>query len=184
MNKKALVILADGFEEIEASTPIDVLRRADIEVTVAGLGTLNPKGAHGLPFSADKELDEIDEDYNACILPGGLPGAENLAASEKVSNIIKRMNDDGKIIAAICASPAFVLVPSGILSDKAATGYPGTETRFTSDIEFKQDNVVVSGNIITSRGPATALPFSFAIVEQLIDKQKSGELSEAMLFQG
>lgn len=172
MTKKSLIILADGFEEIEAVTPIDILRRADIEVSVA---SLNPKvrlvkGSHGIYIQAETALDELTpEDYDACILPGG-PGVKNLAASELVKSIILNMHAQGKLIAAICAAPAIVLAPIGILDKKNATCYLNMENHFSDTTIFHADPVVIDSNIITSRGAGTAMAFSLAIVEKLCGK--------------
>jgi 4-methyl-5(b-hydroxyethyl)-thiazole monophosphate biosynthesis len=181
MAKKAIIVLAEGFEEIEAVTSIDILRRAEIDITVAGLGNLNVKGSRGLIVTADKKLDEAGIDYDACIFPGGMPGATNLANSEKVKKLIQKMESAGKIIAAICASPAIVLGPVGILKNKSATCYPGMEQNFKSDVKYKDNDVVVDGNIITSRGPATALLFSLAIVKKLVGKEIADRIKKAVL---
>lgn len=181
MPKKAIVILAEGFEEIEAVTPIDILRRAGVDVTVAGLGGVKIKGSRGLVVAADKTLDEAGMDFDACVLPGGSLGAKNLAASDKVKQLISKMHTEGKIVAAICAAPALVLAPLGILKGKAATCHPGMQTNFAKDTSYREDAVVVDGNIITSRGPATALPFALAIAEKLCGKEVSGNVRKATL---
>jgi 4-methyl-5(b-hydroxyethyl)-thiazole monophosphate biosynthesis len=181
MNKKAIIILAEGFEEIEASTPVDVLRRADVDVTVAGLGATLIKGAHGLAYETDVELEDAGDDYDALVLPGGGPGARNLAASSKVSSLLEKMNSEGKIIAAICASPAVVLAPAGILNGKSATCYTGMEENFSENTSFKEEDVVVDGNVVTSRGPGTALSFSLKIAELLSGPDVSGKLKEDLL---
>ena len=182
MTKKALVILAEGFEEIEAVTSIDILRRSGIKVTIAGLGNLKIKGSNGINIIADRIIEEIDTNFDACILPGGLTGASNLSSSEKTKSIIKEMNNQGKIIAAICASPALVLAPFGILDNKKATCYTGMDKNFNPTTIFIEENVVVDGNIITSRGPATSLLFALKIVEELTDKESSDKLSIATLL--
>ena len=181
MAKKAIVILADGFEEIEAITPIDVLRRAGVEVTVAGVSDIKVKGSRGLIVEADKKLDEAGMDFDACVLPGGSVGAANLAASLKVKSMIKAMNQNGKMIAAICASPNAVLAPLGILKNRSVTGYPGLTENFGKETVYKEDNVVVDGNIITSRGPATALLFALTIVQELVGKETSEKVKKATL---
>lgn len=181
MPKRALIILAEGFEEIEATAPIDILRRAQVEVIVAGLNNKEICGAHGIKINADILLEEFRQDADALILPGGSPGAENLSKSKKVSELIKAMFKGNKIIAAICASPALVLEPTGILKNKKATCYPGMEKLFSQDVQFCQEAVVRDGNIITSRGPATALPFALAIVEALVDKTTADALGERVL---
>jgi len=178
MPKKALVILADGFEETEAITPIDILRRAGMDVTIAFIGKTSVKGAHDINILADKNINEVDTDFDVCVLPGGMPGAANLAASGKVQNIIREMDKNKKLIAAICASPAIVLGPMGILKNKTATCYPGMENQFDSDVEFREEKVVVDGNIITSRGVGTSLLFSLSIVEYLFGKELRDNLQK------
>jgi 4-methyl-5(b-hydroxyethyl)-thiazole monophosphate biosynthesis len=178
---KAAVVLAEGFEEIEAITPIDVLRRAGVEVIVAGLKGKKVKGSHGITVPADIKLSELKEEVDALVLPGGLPGAENLAASKALTRMIRQMNEAGRIVAAICASPAYVLAPTGVLDGKRATGYPGTQDRFPESASYFEDAVVRDGNVITSRGPATALEFSLKLVQALVDTEKAVELRSRML---
>ena len=182
MSKKVLVILADGFEEVEAITPIDVLRRAQAEVVVAGLGGEKITGSRGVNVIADKVLDENDTGFDALILHGGNPGAVNLGNSEIVKSLIKKMNGQGKIIASICAAPAVVLGPTGVLNGKKATCFPGLESRFPDRVEFCEDNVVIDGNIITSRGMGTSLEYSLAIVEMLIDKKTADKISRSVVW--
>ncbi|MDP1853302.1 MAG: DJ-1/PfpI family protein [Candidatus Omnitrophota bacterium] len=181
MVKKALIILADGFEEIEAITAIDILRRAQIEVIVAGLSNRETRGSHGIKVSTDILLDELKEETSALILPGGSPGAENLAKSPKVASLINKMFKSGKIIGAICAAPALVLEPAGVLKGKKATCFPGMEKLFSREIKFTQEEVVRDGNIITSRGPGTALAFALKIVEVLLDKDTAQTLKEKLV---
>jgi len=181
MSKKVLVILADGFEEIEAITPIDVLRRAGLEVTLAGLSGTTVSGAHGVKFQADVTLDDYKGLPDLVVLPGGLPGAKNLGESKKVAEIVKRMNSLKKLIGAICAAPALALAPAGILDGKKATCYPGFEKNFPPSVSFSEERVVVDGNIITSRGPGSALEFALELVEQLVDREKAQTLKEGLL---
>ncbi|UCD15948.1 MAG: DJ-1/PfpI family protein [Candidatus Omnitrophota bacterium] len=181
MSKKAIVILADGFEEIEACTCIDILRRAGIEVTVTGLDDVKVTGSRRIVILADTTLNQVTLGVDACVLPGGMPGASNLAASEKVTTLIKRMYHEGKIIAAICASPAIVLAPLGILKNKSATCFPGMEDKFSIGTIYKEDPVVTDANVITSRGPGTALKFALKIVENLAGKEISEKVQKATL---
>lgn len=182
MQKKALLILAEGFEEVEATTPIDILRRSGVTVTVAGLNGKTIKGSHGITLEADIKLDDANDSYDAIILPGGMPGAENLARSEKVKTLITSMNKSKKIVAAICASPALVLGPMGILDGKEATCYPTMETNFSSRVKFSKEKVIQDGNVITSRGPATAIAFSLKIAESLTSKETSKTVGSAFLY--
>ncbi|MFO8052868.1 MAG: DJ-1/PfpI family protein, partial [Candidatus Omnitrophota bacterium] len=118
MVKNTIILLAEGFEEIEAITCIDILRRAGINLTIAGVNDLIVKGSRSLEVKTDKKLDETSFESDACILPGGMPGAENLAKSESVKKLLLCLNNQEKTIAAICASPAVVLAPLGILDNK------------------------------------------------------------------
>ncbi|MBI1882854.1 MAG: DJ-1/PfpI family protein [Chlamydiae bacterium] len=181
MNQKILVLLAEGFEEIEAITPIDVLRRAGLEVKVAGLTGKTVTGAHGIRIQADTTFSEYRDPVDLLLLPGGMPGAKNLGESKALQERIKKMNEDKKYIAAICASPALALAPTGILDGKKATCYPGYESHFSPSTKFSKDNVVVDANVITSRGPGTALEFSLTLVEKLLGKAKRDELKKQMV---
>ncbi len=181
MAKRAVIVLAPGFEEIEAATPIDVLRRAGVEVTVAGVDSAVVKGAHGVIFQTDTTLAELGEKPDAVILPGGLPGSENLANSEAVKQLVQAVNAAGGICAAICAAPGLAFSKFGLLAGKKATCYPSFEKHFDPSTIFSEDRVVVDGNIITSRGPGTALEFSYQLVETLVDKATADQLREGML---
>ncbi len=179
---KALVFLATGFEEIETITIVDVLRRAGIEVTVAGLTFNIIKGAHEIKMVPDKSIDDVKvENFNAVVVPGGSPGYKNLREDPRVINIIEEAFKSDKIVAAICAAPA-VLSDAGILNGKSCTIYPGMEDELKKGGGIpKQDIVVVDGNIITSRGPATALPFALKIAEKLAGKQVADVVREKTL---
>ncbi|MEA3489252.1 MAG: DJ-1 family glyoxalase III [Candidatus Omnitrophota bacterium] len=182
MNKKAMIVLAEGFEEIEAISPMDILRRAEVKVVVAGLGGDLITGAHGVSMKTDTVFSGEGELPDAVVFPGGLPGAENLAGSSKLKEMILKMNSRGKLIAAICASPALVLAPTGILSGKSATCYPGLEKNFSTDIKFVKEKVIRDGNVITSRGPATAFAFGVKIAEVLAGKAKAEMVADQMLY--
>lgn len=181
MAKKAIILLATGFEEIEAVTVVDILRRAEIDVVIAGIESLSVAGSHGITVSADKRLNSVKQDFDAVILPGGMPGAMHLHNSSEVNEFIKEMNAKGALVAAICAAPSVVLAPIGILDNKAATCYPGNQIDFAKSTKYKDEAVVVDRNIITSQGPATAMEFSFAIVEKLIGKETAGKIRKHAL---
>ncbi|MDD4956926.1 MAG: DJ-1/PfpI family protein [Candidatus Omnitrophica bacterium] len=181
MPRKALVVLAEGFEDVEAVTAIDVLRRAEIEVTVAGLGSETVKGARGVVVKADTLLEKADDMPDAIVLPGGMPGAENLARSTRLKDLIVKLDKAGKLICAICAAPALVLEPTGVLEGKKATCYPGMEKSFSPLVKFTKENVVQDRNVITSRGPATAIAFGLKIAENLVGKAKADMIGEHML---
>lgn len=180
MAKKAIVVLAQGFEEIEAVTPVDILRRAGVGVELVGLDALEVTGSHGVTLKADRLLGE-SESVDAIILPGGLPGAENLAASPKLGALLQAQAKAHKIVAALCASPAYVLAPLGILDGKRATCYPGCESRFGPRTTYVEKSVVRDGSVVTSRGPATAFAFGLALVQELADYETADELARKML---
>ena len=182
MLKTALVILAEGFEEVEAIAPVDVLRRAGVRVTIAGVKDLCVKGSRKIGVEADILLRDLVEIPDAVILPGGIPGATNLAKSEEVAELVKKMHDAGKIVAAICAAPAVILAPLGILDGKRATCYPGCETDFSSKTVYAQERVVVDGNIITSQGPGTAFEFALAIAARLVGQPMADTVRGKMLI--
>lgn len=181
MSKKVLIILAEGFEEIEAVTAIDVLRRAGLEVTVAGLASNRITGAHGIVIEADVLLDQYSQNPDAIVLPGGMPGAQNLGKSQKVREIIKKVYDQKKWVASICAAPALAVAPTGILNGKKATCYPGFEKNFPSTVKFSKERVAIDENIITSQGPGSALEFALKLAEQLVGKEKAQNLKEDMI---
>jgi 4-methyl-5(b-hydroxyethyl)-thiazole monophosphate biosynthesis len=178
---RAVVLLATGFEEIEAVTPVDVLRRADVEVVTAGLGGRRIVGAHGVPFEADTTVADVPDEIDLLVLPGGMPGSENLARSPEVQALVKRVHGAGKKVASICAAPALALSPSGVLDGRKATCYPGFEEKFPSGVTPLEDRVVVDGDLITSRGPGTALEFALTLVRELVSSEKADELQLAML---
>ena len=174
------VLLAEGFEEIEAVTIIDVLRRAELEVTVLGVGGERISGAHGLQVEADQVLEENpDADWSALVLPGGLPGATNLRDNPIVLELIRSTYSAGGKLAAICAAP-IVLGSAGVLEGRRATCYPGFEEGLTG-AECSEERVVVDGNITTSRGPGTSLDFALCLVAQFKDQETADSLREGML---
>ncbi|MCO5170988.1 MAG: DJ-1/PfpI family protein [Planctomycetes bacterium] len=178
---RAVIVLAEGFEEIEAITPIDVLRRAGVEVVTAGVGGRRVVGSHGIAVEADATVGEVPEDVDVVVLPGGLPGAENLGKSPEVRALVERVHAAGRRVAAICAAPAVALAGTGVLRGRRATCYPGFEERFGADVTRSEERVVVDGTVVTSRGPGTALEFSLALVEQLVSREKAEQLRRGML---
>ncbi len=182
MTKKVLLVLAEGFEEIEAVTPIDLLRRAGVEVTVAGLNGTVIKSARNLPITAEVTLDKVSDNFDALILPGGGGGAKNLAASQKLKTLIQEMNKKGKGVYAICASPVLVLSPTGILKGKSATCYEGMEGGFDPETKYVDQKVVIDGNVLTSQGPGTSIDFSLAIIEQLCGKETKDKIKKEILL--
>ena len=157
-----------------------MLRRAEVDVVTAGLEGCDRTSAHGVQITADAVLaDQKDETYDAVILPGGLPGAQHLAESADLADILRAQNAAGRICAAICAAP-WALGAAGLLEGKNATCYPGFEDKLTG-AQPSTDRVVVDGNIITSRGPGTAFEFSLKLVEILIGKETADALHDGML---
>ncbi|KAH0785959.1 DJ-1 family protein [Histomonas meleagridis] len=183
---KAVILIAPGFEEVEAITPIDFLRRAGIEVTLASVGhnDLSIKGAHGIVLKCDAKLDDIAKNiYDAIICPGGMPGTKNLAKNAKVVEAIQAHLAAGKVVAAICAAPGYVLAEAcGIMKGKTGCGYPGCDDKITEFGGTKvEDRVYVDGNIITSRGPGTATIFALEILRKLVGNEKADEIGKGTL---
>ncbi len=182
---KVYVFLADGFEDVEALIPIDVLRRGGVEVVTIST-TLFPQveSAHGVNIEADLQFDQVDySDADLLMLPGGMPGASNLFEHEGVREALLNQYKAGKKIAAICASPAVVLAPLGILDGKRATCYPGFEKALAeAGATYTADLVTVDGNITTGEGPAAAFPYAYELLSQLVDKDTSDQIAEGMRF--
>src|SRR5688572_22711611 len=178
---RACVLLAPGFEEIEAVTIIDVLRRAGIETSVLGVGGKGPvRGSHDITVDADQALAEAERDsWDIVILPGGLPGATNLRDDARVIALLRRQHESGKRLGAICAAP-IALGAAGVLEGRKATSYPGFEKELRGATP-STDRVVKDGNVLTSRGPGTALEFALAIVADLEGKAAADKLRSGML---
>lgn len=183
MSKTALVLVADGSEEIETVTAGDVLHRFGIDVTYAGVGTMEPRGAHATPMRASMLVDDIGGiTFDAIIIPGGSRGSENIAHSDMAKEIIQRHWNEGKIVGAICAAPALVLGPMGLLDDKFCTCFPGMERRFPKTAKHRSGHVVVDGKLVTSRAPGTAIEFALKIGEMLVDEAAARKVGETMYF--
>jgi protein deglycase len=181
--KTACLLLADGFEEVEAVTPIDYLRRAGIDVRVLGVTGATISGSHGIKIEATLGSEGFDGDYDCVVVPGGGRGADNIAASPAAVSLIKRHFEAGKLVAAICAAPAVVLHEAcGILKGKRFTGYPGSEARVEGAI-FREDRVVMDGNLITSRAAGSAGEFALAIVRALAGESAAAGLASSVLLQ-
>ncbi|MEZ7933590.1 MAG: DJ-1/PfpI family protein [Sulfurospirillum sp.] len=179
--KKVIVPLAQGFEEIEALTIVDILRRANVDVTMAALESLHVKGAHGIVVVADTLLKEINvNNFDMIALPGGLPGATNLAADPTTQTLLKEFDAKGKMIAAICAAP-YALKTAGVLK-KSYTCYPGFQAKIAQEGYNANDKVIRDGNVTTSQGPSTAMLFALSLVEQLCSKEVAQSLSHDLLL--
>lgn len=176
---KVIVLLANGFEEIEALTPVDVLRRAGAEVEALSIHEEKKvTGAHGIIVEADGVFTG-EEDADAVVLPGGLPGAVNLAEDQRVRQTIRRQLEKDKTVAAICAAP-LALDAAGVLAGRRFTTYPGIEGDIQEGIH-EDSEVVQDGQLITGKGPAFAMDFALAITEQLLGKEKRQEVAEGLL---
>ncbi|PSM52075.1 DJ-1 family protein [Campylobacter blaseri] len=179
--KKVAVMFADGFEEIEAMSVVDILRRAGLETLSVGLFKKIVTGAHNVEMKTDSILDDLNVDeFDMIVLPGGLPGAEHLAKSEKLAQILKEFDRKNLKIAAICAAP-WALSEAGVLKEKY-TCYPGFEKQVNHKGYIADKNVVIDKNIITSKGPATAMEFALALVKELLGESRYKEVKEGLLF--
>lgn len=162
------IFLADGFEEAEALVPADLMRRAGAEVKLVGVTGQAVAGAHGISVNSDISLDQVEQDgMEMLVIPGGLPGVTNVAASAKAMELVKAAAESDCYLAAICAAPSIVLGPVGILNGRKATCYPGMEAGMTGAQAQKGQSVVVDGDIITGEGPGAAFDFGLKLVEVL-----------------
>lgn len=176
-----LVPLAQGCEELEAVTIIDLLRRAEIHVTTASLTNEPVKASRGTVIIADTTLDKaLQHDYDMVVLPGGLPGADYLEKDERIQQLLKKMASNNKYTAAICAAPK-ALASAGLLEGKTATGYPGTlEKLKLKNTTLSDLPVVTDGFVITSKGPGTAMDFSLHLIELLVGKSRRDSVEAAL----
>ena len=179
---KTAIFLADGFEEIEALTVVDLLRRAGIEITMASImGRKSVTGSHNITVESDVLLEDVDFDgIDMIILPGGQPGTRNLGACDKLKDQISSFNQKGKMLAAICAAPT-VYGKMGILDGKKACCYPGCEVDLGS-ADVQTTEVTKDGNFITSRGMGTAIPFGLAIIEHFQGKEAADEMAAKIVY--
>ena len=176
---KVAVLLAEGFETIEALTTVDILRRAGVECHTFATKNQEVTTSHHITLKADKVFNEEIKEYDMVVLPGGMPGSVNLRDDERVINLLKEFNSNNKKIAAICAGP-ISLGKAGLSEGKNVTCYPGFEDQL-GNCNYQEELVVVDGNIITGRGPAAAIPLAFEILKQ-IAPEKVEEIKKAMLF--
>ena len=179
---KVLIPLAMGFEDLEAITVVDLLRRADIEVVTAGLVPGPITGSRGTMVIPDSALDaERGRDFDMIVLPGGLPGATNLEADPRIRELLHRHQAEGRFIAAICAAPK-ILAGAGVLDGHSATGYPGTlDAAAFPRVRVLEDPVVVDGKVVTSRGPGTAMDFALGLVELLAGAERRQRVEDALV---
>ncbi len=176
-----LVPLAEGFEEIEAITIVDVLRRAELEVKTCHLREANVTGAHRLTVKAELSIESVDaKNVSMVVLPGGMPGSSNLAENQRVLEIVKSVSAAGGYVAAICAAP-MVLAAAGLIKGRRVTCYPGFEGKLDG-ASVSKDKVVVDGKVITGNGPGSAIPFALKLVELLRGKAVADELAKGLLW--
>jgi 4-methyl-5(b-hydroxyethyl)-thiazole monophosphate biosynthesis len=182
MSKSVLVPIADGNEEIEAVTIIDVLRRAGADVTVASVNDLQITASRGVKLVADCRIDACaDRLFDLVVLPGGMPGAEHLRDNPILAQILDHQHARGALYAAICASPAVVFEPHGLLQGRQATAHPAFVDQL-KDPSSASSRVVVDGNCVTSRGPGTAMEFALTLVGLLFGKAKRDEVAAPMVI--
>jgi 4-methyl-5(b-hydroxyethyl)-thiazole monophosphate biosynthesis len=179
---RILLFLAEGFEEIEAVAPIDVFRRAGIDVTSVSVSNkLTVTGAHGIGVNADVIFEKADLSGDFLIyLPGGMPGTTNLDNHTGLKKLIEKQAAKGATIAAICAAPS-ILGKMGLLKEKEAICYPGFES-FLTDAKISSSTIVKSGNILTAKGPGVAIPFALKIVEELKGKDTAQQVANGMIL--
>jgi 4-methyl-5(b-hydroxyethyl)-thiazole monophosphate biosynthesis len=177
---RVCVLLAPGFEEIEAVTVIDVLRRASVDTTIVGVEDMSVTGSHDITLEADVLLSDVaDVAWDLVVLPGGMPGAAHLRDSDTVQRLVVAQRDRGGRLAAICAAP-IALSEAGVLEGKQATSYPSFAEQVSCGAYLEQP-VVVDGDVVTSRAPGTALRFALQLVEIMRDAETAQRLADAML---
>lgn len=183
MSKTVLIPVANGSEDIESVTLIDVLRRAGAQVTVASVGPEREiTAARQTRIVADAMLEQVvDREWDLIVLPGGLPGAEALRDTPALIERLRRQRDTGALYGAICASPGVALAPHGLLDGVAATGHPGFQDSLP-DRSRVSERVVRDGNCLTSQGPGTALEYGLALVEALFGADKRNEVAAPMVL--
>lgn len=178
--KTALVLFADGSEELEAVTVINILRRGGVEVTLAGLHEGPHRGSRGTMLLPDATLNEaLKNGYDMVVLPGGQPGTNHLKADARVLTLVRQMSEAGKQVAAICAAPS-VLAEAGLLDGKRATCFPTCLDAYPK-VELQSAAVVEDGNIVTSRGPGTAMDFALVLLERLVGHAKRQEVEAGLV---
>jgi 4-methyl-5(b-hydroxyethyl)-thiazole monophosphate biosynthesis len=177
---RVLIPLAQGCEELEAVTLIDLLRRADIEVVTAGLDGAPVTASRGTVLIPDTSLDQVmDQDFDLMVLPGGLPGSDHLDQDPRIHQLLRRLADAGRYTAAICAAPK-VLASAGLLDGRSATAYPGVLSAFPQ-VQAKDLAVVGDGRVITSRGPGTAMDFALHLIETLVGAATRNQVEAALV---
>ncbi|MGB5452963.1 MAG: DJ-1 family glyoxalase III [Sedimenticolaceae bacterium] len=179
---RVLVPLANGCEELEAVTIIDLLRRAGIEVVTAGLGDGPVTASRGVVLIPDRSLDQVlDDDFDMVVLPGGLPGADHLDSDPRIHALLQRMAEQDRYTAAICAAPK-VLLNAGLLDGHKATAYPGVIDGLVGEsTQYLEEAVVSDGRVVTSRGPGTAMDFALTLIEHLLGAAKREQVESPLM---
>jgi 4-methyl-5(b-hydroxyethyl)-thiazole monophosphate biosynthesis len=174
---QVLIPLAQGCEEIEAVTVIDLLRRAEVAVVSASLTDTSVKASRGVMLLADTTLDQaLQQNFDMVVLPGGMPGSEHLKNDARIIALLQNMAAQGRYLAAICAAP-MALHAAGLLEGKRVTSFPGVLDKLPGSHHYITDAVVTDGNIITSRGPGTAMDFALTLIELLVGKPKRDQVA-------
>lgn len=177
--KTVLVLFAEGSEELEAITIVNILRRAGVAVTLAGLTSGPLRGSRSVMLVPDRTLDEVlDDDFDMIVLPGGQPGTDRLGSDARVAQLLRRMAQQQRFVAAICAAPA-VLASAGLLDGRQATGFPGALAPYDK-VKDLQAAVVTDDRFITSRGPGTAMDFALSLAEKLVGSAKRQQVEAAL----
>lgn len=183
MTKKVALFIENGSEELELIAPLDVMRRANLEVDVISANNEDfITSAHNVKIMADKKIEEINNilDYDAIVIPGGMPGSTLLRDNKKIIEFYQTMYNSGKLVAAICAAP-IVLSAAGITDDKEVTSYPGFDKEINCKSYNSEKAVVVDKNVITAQGPAVAILFGYEIVNYLLQDNTAEDVKQAML---
>ena len=176
------VLLAEGFEEVEALTPVDLLRRAGVDAKLVGVTGEMVPGTHGIGIQTDLTMDQADWDQaEMIVLPGGMPGTNNLYADKRVTDAVRKCYDEGKYVAAICAAPT-ILADLGLLKGKRVTCYPAMEKEIQGAV-ITRAPVTVDGNLITSRGVGTAIDFALELIQILEGRAKAEEIAESIVYE-
>lgn len=178
--KTALVLFAEGSEELEAVTIVNILRRGGVSVSLAGLTSGALRGSRGIILQPDTTLEaSLNKEFDMIVLPGGQPGTNNLKADARVLQLLKGMHAQGKYVTAICAAPS-VLATAGLLDGKRATGFPATLNNFPN-VNLQAAAVVEDDKLITSRGPGTAMDFALTLLERLVGAAKRVEVEAGLV---
>ena len=183
MTKKVALFIENGSEELELIAPLDVMRRANLEVDVISANNEDfITSAHNVKIMADKKIEEINNilDYDAIVIPGGMPGSTLLRDNKKIIEFYQTMYTSGKLVAAICAAP-IVLSAAGIIDNKEVTSYPGFDKEINCKTYNSEKAVVVDKNVITAQGPAVAILFGYEIVNYLLQDNTADDIKKAML---